>query len=158
MDSALISGGGAGLLGAFIGASAALGGKWIDARHARKAEKRRQTDELLAKFWEATDRLWRASMSLWQTIQDIQANRQTRDPIDELEVRRLREIQEKQDARIEARFLLARMRLLKLDVVTAAEALVKASEFMLIKDLKKLEDARQAALDTFEAKAAKLVK
>jgi len=97
-------------------------------------------------------------MSLWQTIQDIQANRQTRDPIDELEVRRLREIQEKQDARIEARFLLARMRLLKLDVVTAAEALVKASEFMLIKDLKKLEDARQAALDTFEAKAAKLVK
>lgn len=162
MDPALISGG-AGLLGAFLGASAALGGKLIDVRHARKAEQRRQTDELLASFWGATARLWYASIDLIATIQELQA-KPSMALLDELKTRRLRETQRIDEARTEAHFLLARMRLLRLGVVAAAEDLLEASvprvsdSYPREVDLVDMGKVRKAARNAFETKAAELLR
>ena len=43
----------AGLGGALIGATAAVGGQMLSNRHAREADRRREVVNLVARFWDA---------------------------------------------------------------------------------------------------------
>lgn len=157
MDPALISGG-AGLAGALIGASAALGGKWIDVRHARKTERRRQTEDLIAKFWEATNRLFQASKDLRFTIEEIQASRDAKASVDHLNAQRIRELEARKQAVTEVGLLHARMRLNQLGVAESAMKLIQASGYADSQHHDEIVDRRLKALGEFETQAAKLLK
>ena len=147
---------GSGLVGALIGAAAALGGKWVDAHHVRKAEKRRQAEDLLARFWEAADRYWRTSKSLRDTIEDIQAARGARHPVDELHARRKSLLAEVSTAEVDARFLLARMRLNGWPIAVTAGSFLAASRFEVLVDPVSVHQMRETALAEFEEEARRL--
>jgi hypothetical protein len=145
----------AGLGGALIGASAAIGGQWLDHRHQRRADRRRELVDLVARFWDSTDRLWTAERSLTYTIQDRIASREAghMDRLQELDEKRLREIADKTEADSEARFLLAQLRLLYPSVVDAASRLRDASANFAFEDRAELDAQRQAALVAYEQAA-----
>ncbi|MBG6095959.1 hypothetical protein [Nocardioides luteus] len=144
---------GSGLVGALIGAGSALGGKWVDAHHARKAEKRREANDLLARFWEAADRYWRTSKSLRDIVEDLQASRQAGHPTDDLNVSRERAIAEMNSAQLDARFLLAKMRLNGWPIARTAESLLVASQFKVLVDPASVHRMHTAALRAFEKEA-----
>lgn len=112
-------------------------------------------EDLLARFWEATDRFWRTSEALRWTIYGIQSERQAEKSIEALESRRREEIAQTNEAELEAKFLLARMRLLGWPITEAAQALLTASHFTSIDHTMQLKEARTAALGSFEKHATK---
>lgn len=137
VDTAWISAG-SGLVGALVGASAALGGKWIDARHARRAEQRRQAADLLARFWEVTDRMWRLNAEADHLVQldgayPVGEHPDPSQPSASEEVHadwKRRAVEARQgveEANNEAGVLLGRMRLMSLPIAEQAEALRFAS-------------------------------
>ncbi|MGY0386324.1 hypothetical protein ACWZJV_05075 [Nocardioides sp. WG-D5] len=167
MDPAWISAG-SGLVGALVGASAALGGKWIDARHARKAEQRRQVDELLARFWEVTDRMWNHARDAYShslSIQQLPVGTPAFDPEeappvseeDHADWRRQRSEAHWLwgEANAEAGFLLGRMRLLKLSIAEAADTLRSTSA--LYDGKRESFGARDRALTAYEEAASRLM-
>lgn len=149
----------AGLVGALIGALAALGAQWLANMHERQAERRRQLVDLLSKHWDVCDQLWRVSMSARYTIEEMQAARQAghSELIPELDERRRRELGESAARDSEAGFLIAQMRLLKLPVAEKAAELRKSSRFVSIKNSAHLHDAREQALTAYEGAASDLL-
>lgn len=160
----------AGMVGALVGAGAALGGKWIDAHHARKAEKHRQTGELLAQFLEVTDRMWR----LYQEADDITRDMaqfpvgEWRHPdIDESEVTDAEHVDRQRqrseayrgarEANVEAGVLLGRMQLLGLSVASSAEELRQASSYYSHRDEPEVTAKRTEALDAYLKAASALI-
>ena len=168
VDTAWISAG-SGLVGALVGASAALGGKWIDAHHARKGEKRRQTGELLAQFLEVTDRMWRLNEEADDISRDMgqfPVGEWRHPDVEESEVtdsehldrrRQLRETyQRAREANAEAGVLLGRMQLLALSVANSAEDLRQASSFYSHRNEPEVTTTRKKALDAYMKAASPL--
>lgn len=158
-----------GLLGALIGAGAALFSKRMDAAHAREAERRRQIDELLAKFLEVTDRLWR----LIQDVEDVRVDigqyplGAWRDPEEEdsevsstEHLNRLRRLSEAndgaQEADVEAGVLLGRMQLMGLSVASSAEDLRQASSYYSYSGEPELTGKRKKVLAAYMEAASPL--
>ncbi|MEU4449885.1 hypothetical protein AB0F44_01075 [Nocardioides sp. NPDC023903] len=167
MDPAWISAG-SGLVGAFVGACAALSGKWIDARHARKAEQRRQTDELLVRFWEIADRMWRLSEEGHFTIRTIdnlpvgEPAMPGAPPVSEEDhsvlAQQVRDAYRAvREAEIEAGVLLGRMRLLSLPIAEYAVALRDASVHYHYNRDDDAFSKRAAAVAAYEAAASRFI-
>lgn len=130
------------LIGALIGASAALGGKWFDDHRSRKAEQRQRGTDLILQFWEVTDRMWRFSHETVELEQQIDGgpDAESADPEEEPESEiwrarraarsrpRLTEARNGwEEASAEAGRLLAHMRLLNLPFADEASELRLAS-------------------------------
>ncbi|MFE6508322.1 hypothetical protein ACFVDI_14220 [Nocardioides sp. NPDC057767] len=166
MDTAWISAA-SGFVGALVGAGAALGGKWLDAYFARKAERRRRAAELLEQFWEVTERMWRLGMEADELDHWIDGNPvgETRFP-DEPPVSEQdhavwrREASERRlgwtEANREAGILLGRMRLLNLPITEEAKALRAASVRSYGREKNPLVK-RKEALETFEKAAQRFM-
>lgn len=153
-----------GLVGALLGASAALVGKWIDGHYARKAERRQRAGDLLAQFWEVTDRMWRlcrraAELEHWTTHPVDESPAPDEPSVSEATIAdfhaQLAGVRSRlEEANIEAGGLLGRMRLLNLPTAEAAKALrVGSAHFDGAKSIKK----REQALAAYEEAASRLM-
>lgn len=140
------------LLGALIGAGAAIGAQTLSHRSSKEFAQRKERVDLVVNLWSACDRLWRATCSLDYTIYDLMASRQAghRDHLADLDDRRLSEIAEKHRAETDAAFLKAQLRLLHPSLAPAAEALRSASTKHKVEEHARYEADRQAALEAFE--------
>jgi hypothetical protein len=140
------------LLGALIGAGAAIGAQTLSQRSSMKSAQRKERVDLVANLWSACDRLWRATCSLNFTIYELSASRQAgfRDLLADLDERRLSEIAEKRSAETDAAFVTAQMRFLQPSLAPAAEMLRSASTRHKAEEHGRYEADRQAALDVFE--------
>lgn len=145
----------AGLGGALIGGLAAVTGQVLANRHANEAERRRELVNLVARFWNAADRLWFAGSGLKTAQALYQMAVQDENQKSAFDTSKLIDsgLADYRAAASEARFLNAQLRLLHTSVAAAAEALFQASDKF---DVHK-EAARQAALETYEAAARKLL-
>lgn len=141
------------LLGALIGAGAAIGAQALSHRSSKEFAQRKEMVDLVVSLWSACDRLWRATCSLDYTIYDLMASRQAghQDRVADLDVRRQSEIAERDRAATDAAFLTAQLRLLHPSLAPAAEALRSASTRHKIEEHIKYEADRQVALEAFEA-------
>jgi hypothetical protein len=149
----------AGLIGALIGATAALAGQWLTVRHQRRAQRRRELIDLVAKFWDSADRLWRASEGLDTTVFSL-LNVDKRNNPDAARVyqeRRIQQLADKHAAETEGRFLIAQMRLLYPKIAAEATALCDASLHFEQGRGDELRAARQAALERYEQAATMLL-
>lgn len=149
----------AGLGGALIGGSAAMGAQWQANRHAREEDRRRERVDLVARYWEATDRLWQTSMSVGYLIEDMQSERQAghTDRVRELEPQRLARLADRSSADSECGFLLAQMRLLGLSLVEEATTLRKASRYPRVQHDTAATAAHTAALEAYESAASRML-
>jgi hypothetical protein len=149
----------AGLGGALIGASAAVGGQMLANRHAREADRRREKVDLVAKFWDAADRLWRTSQALDITIMSLMNAEQSTnmDAVRLYEERRQESLADQHAAETEALFLIAQMRLLHPQVAGSAQALCEASNTFDHHHRDEMRAARQAALEAYEGDAKRLL-
>lgn len=134
----------AGLGGALIGATAAVGGQMLANRHARRADRRREAVELVAQFWAVAEQLWATTESLDYTIVDLIQ-------------KRLELIADRKAAYAQARFLIAQMRLLYPSVAKPAEALMEASSNSDHKRQEEQREARRSALYMYEIAAGRLL-
>lgn len=155
VDPAWISAG-SGLLGALVGAGTALAAKFVDTRHERAMESRRQVEDVLMRFWEAIDRGWRTHEATVYTIGEMQIAQEAGNPIEDLEARRQSQLREVAEAGQEARFLAARMRFLGWPIADTADALRIATGWVDL-DSRELLLKRDAALAKFQTEATKAI-
>jgi hypothetical protein len=149
----------AALLGALIGAGAALGAQALSNRSEKETVLRGEKVQLVSQLWSACDRLWRVTRALNYTIYDLVASRSAghHERLPALNERRLTEIAEKHSAETDASFLTAQLRLLYPSIADEAATLLDASARHDVKAHRTYEDKRQVALEAFETAARKLV-
>jgi hypothetical protein len=140
------------LLGALIGAGAALGAQTLSNRSSKEFAQRKERVDLVVHLWSACDCLWRATCSLDYTVYELMASQRAghRDQLADLDDRRLSDIAQKHRAETDAAFLTAQLRLLHPSLAPAAETLRIASTRHKVEEHGKYEADRQAALEAFE--------
>jgi hypothetical protein len=150
----------AGLGGALIGAAAAILNQRQANKHARDTDRRHEKVELVAQFWAAADRLWRAAESLAVDIISLSnAQGSANDESIRVYTQRWRESLSRRDtAGTEAAFLVAQMRLLYPGIADDAEALRSASSTFELEHHDAHRAAHQSALESFEGAAQRLLR
>ena len=168
-----------GLLGAAIGASAALGAQAMNNAHQRDTERQREVSDLLAQFWEAADRMWRhsgeyeslrRSASLAEAI--VRGTVVIQPLVDIPETREQRErregyesaVRHRDEARAayvaadaEAGVLIGRMRLRAVAVTPEAIELRQCSRYVDERKSHVLHQRHDAALDAYESRARDVI-
>lgn len=149
----------AGLGGALIGATAAVGGQILAHRQAREGEQRQELIELTARLWECADRLWRASEGLEHAITGLMGSDRpgAEDRRAHYEEQRQDTMQRHHDAETQGRFIAAQMRLRKLAIHQQATALLDASTLFEHHERDALRQRRDRAVGEYEAAAQSLL-
>lgn len=147
-----------GLGGALIGAAAAMGAQWQANRHERRERRRHELVELVSRFWEACDRLWRAEEGLTYAVMAL-SNAKSGGPVAEIyEARRQDSMSRRHTAETDGLHLLAQMRILHPAIAEAATGLYEASDANLEHEQKAaLTAQRLDARHVFEEAASEFL-
>lgn len=144
-----------GLFGALVGAAAAMSAQWQANCHERRERRRHELVDLISRFWEACDRLWRAEEGLTYSVIALPSAEQSGSPVTEIyEARRQDSMSRRHAAETDGLHLLAQMRVLHPAIAEAATHLYEACDANLEHKQKvALTTQRLRARDVFEEAA-----